>query len=335
MRFDQWPNSNGIAAIRYFSLARHALVAALTAEGIGHGDAVLLPEFICRDVLAALHAVGAHAVWYPVAGNLAPATPPGDWPAARAVLAVNYFGYAQDLRPFRDYAARTGAVLIEDNAHGFLSRDETGAWLGTRGDYGLFSFRKTLPIPDGAALVTAAPERAARLPAQLLANGPGYQPAVATKARIRRTPVIGVAAVNALTNVARFKRRLQTGRTMPESKIESERQLPCGPAPHAALAAVLAALDVGAEIERRSKLYCQAEAMAAATGITPLFPTRPQGTAPYGFPFRAGAATAEHIAAATWARARGLDCIFWPDLPEAAANAAARTYAQIHLVNFL
>ena len=334
MRFDEWSNASGIAATRYFSLARHALVAALAAESIGSGDAVLLPEFICRDVLAALNSVGARAVWYPVTDNLVPATPPGDWPAARAVLAVNYFGFPPDLKPFQAYAARTNALLIEDNAHGFLSRDETGAWLGTRADYGIFSFRKTLPIPDGAALVTAEPTRAARLPAQLLAIGPGYQPAVATKARIRRMPLVGIAAVNALTAAARFKRRLQTGRTIPESTLESEQKIPCSPAPHAAMAAALAGLDVGAEIERRRKLYRQAEAMAAATGIMPLFPTLPPATTPYGFPFRTRAES-EHLAAADWARTRGLDCILWPDLPEAAANAPAHTHAPIHLVNFL
>src|SRR5581483_6103533 len=129
-----------------------APVEALRAARIKGGDAVLLPEFICRDVLASLHAVGADAVWYPVSSDLLPASSPATWPQARALLAVNYFGFPQDFEPFRAYAARTGAVLIEDNAHGFLSRDQTGRWLGTRGCAGLFSIRKSLPVPDGAAL---------------------------------------------------------------------------------------------------------------------------------------------------------------------------------------
>ena len=149
---------------RYFSLARHALAAALHAAGIGAGARVLLPEFICRDVLAAVAAVGATPCWYATAADLSPAADQSAWPQAAAVIAVNYFGFAQDLAMFRRYTSRTGAILIEDNAHGFLSRNPDGQWLGCRADIGLFSFRKTVSRLNGAACVIADANMRARLP---------------------------------------------------------------------------------------------------------------------------------------------------------------------------
>ncbi len=76
----------------------------------------------------------------------------------KAVLAVNYFGFAQDLAPFREYCSRTGATLIEDNAHGFLSKDTSGVLLGTRADLGITSIRKTFRLVNGAALYFSGAE---------------------------------------------------------------------------------------------------------------------------------------------------------------------------------
>ena len=143
----------GDAPVRYFAYGRHALAAALQAAGTGAGDRVLLPAFICREVLSAVHAVGARPAYYAVDRALGLAEAAAALPPARAIVAVDYFGFAQDLTPFAAYCARSGAVLIEDNAHGLFSRDDAGRMLGTRGDLGLFSIRKTLAAPDGAALV--------------------------------------------------------------------------------------------------------------------------------------------------------------------------------------
>src|SRR3569623_1184814 len=205
MNFEQWRQAAAPGGVRFYSLARHALVAGLRLYGIGQGDKVLLPEFICRDVLGALAAVGAQPVWYPVGPDLQPSRAPSEWPDARAVLAVNYFGFPQPLDPFRDYAAKQGAVLIEDNAHGFLSRDESGHWLGTRGDLGISSLRKTLLMSDGAMLMVGA-DAVRKLPPQLSESGPGFSPATALKAKIRRWPVIGRASQVLLTDIVRALR---------------------------------------------------------------------------------------------------------------------------------
>ena len=65
------------------------------------GDNVLVPALICKDVVASIHTVGAHPIFYPVDKSLCPvdlASPP----RTTAVIAVNYFGFAQDLAIFHE-----------------------------------------------------------------------------------------------------------------------------------------------------------------------------------------------------------------------------------------
>lgn len=333
MNFEQWRQSAVAGEVRFFSLGRHALAAGLRLYGIGEGDKVLLPEFICRDLLAALSAVGAQPVWYPVGSDLRPSTAPSEWPAARALVVVNYFGFPQPLQFFRAYAAKHGAVLIEDNAHGFLSRDENGGWLGTRGDVGIFSLRKTLLVPDGAMMVTGG-EAGRGLPPQLAEAGQGFSPAVATKAAIRAVPMIGTASQMLLTDVIRALRRMRGATASASCSDASETDMPSVVAPYVGLARQLARLDVGKEIARRRDLYRDAERAARAAGVVPLFPALPDLVTPYGFVFRRPDERAFGRMKA-WARSKALDLIVWPELPGAIERDAPDRYRDICVVNFL
>lgn len=319
---------------RYFSLGRHALLEALRLAGIRPGEAVLLPEYLCRDVLASLNVVGAIPRWYPVDEDLRPGSAPEDWPEARVVVAVNYFGFPQQLDPFQVYARRTRGLIIEDNAHGYLSRAENGQYLGTRGDLGIFSYRKTLPLADGAALAVSNPELTNRLHGPIAAAGSGYAPSVARKARLRRIPLLGPPAVAVMTGMVRTLRLLRTGHAIAPPGAAAETVIPHPPAPYDGLAAALAAVDTQREIDRRRELYGTAERAARALGITPLFPDLPPLVAPYGFPFRADPGPALQ-SLKRWASRRGLDLIRWPDLPDAIAASAPAHYRKLHLVNFL
>jgi len=334
MNFVQWQRDAIRGPARFFSLARHALVAALQKAGIGEADRVLLPEFICRDVVAAIHAVGATAVWYPVGEDLRPAKPADEWADARAVLAVDYFGFDQPLAPFRAYAARTGALVIEDNAHGFLSRDDNGGWLGTRASFGIFSLRKTLPIPDGAMLVTNDAQSVDDLPEQLKESGRGFAPGVAVRAIVQHMPLLGATVANFMTAVVRKLRWLRTGHAIPPSDSESEWVIPGIAAPHRGLADTLSRLDVAGEINRRRTLYLAAKYVAASAGIEPLFSDFPVGVAPYGFPFRVRSFTSVEPLQ-RWSKSRGLELIGWPDLPDEIVKSAPDRYRNVRLVNFL
>ncbi len=324
-------------ALRYFSLARHALVAGLKALGVGSGARVLLPEYICRDVLAALHAAGAVPVYYPVDARLAPALPSDEWPVAAAVLMVNYFGFAQQAAPFEQYRARTGAWLIEDNAHGFLSRDVSGRWLGRRGDAGIFSLRKTFWLDNGAALTLESVPAA--LPPQLdETDTPG-----AGKIRLRRalhTLPAGRAIAALAARTLRVVRKAASARRVSSGAVlgavdESEAVIPSSAPPFRGFARMLAAQDFAAEASRRRALYLKLEPRARALGMLPVFDALPDETVPYGLPVYCDDASA----LARLAAAEHLDSIQWPDLPAAVAaqapSHATAHYRRLHLINFL
>ena len=50
--------------VRYYALARQALVQALLLARVSHGDNVLVPALICKDVVASIHTVGATPIFY-------------------------------------------------------------------------------------------------------------------------------------------------------------------------------------------------------------------------------------------------------------------------------
>lgn len=319
--------------VRCFSLARHALLEALRLLGTASGDQVLLPSFICREFLAPIHLAGATALYYDVDAMLRPTGFP-EAASPRAVIAVNFFGFPQDLTPFREYCRQSGAVLIEDNAHGFLSRDESGQLLGSRGDIGIFSIRKTYPLPDGAALLVAD----CRLHEQLRAPLPFCRTPLSRgflmKRFLRQTQnSTGLPVRTASELLARTVRRIRTGRWLPPSPPEAEQVIP-GDAPmHAESYRMLETMDENREVSRRRDLFRHFHRQLAGVGIQPVFDTLPDGTAPYGYVFRADTAQARTVAAI--ARRQGFDCSSWPDLPDALAATAPDYYRNLWWVNFL
>lgn len=331
---ESWlPAFVGAGRVRYYSLARHALVEALRLAGARPGSRVLLPEYLCRDLLAPLHLLGAIPCWFPVAPDMTPATASANWPVAEVVLAVNYFGFPQDLRPFQAYAERTGAVVIEDNAHGYLSRDEAGRWLGCRTGLGVFSLRKTLRIPDGGALWVGAGYAARELPEQAAFDGTGVNPAQLTKARLRGLPVFGERAYRLSTRLARMLRKWRTGGDIPAADAASEQTLPAAANPWAGLLPALAGWPVIAEIERRRMDYVRCAAVAAQVGALPVFAALPPHCVPYAYAFRGDAAALAGMH--RHAVSHGFDLVSWPDLPTEIIDKAPTHYRNVFLVNFL
>lgn len=320
-------------AVRYYSLARFAFLEALRLWGVGQGQRVLLPSFICRDLLAPITILGATPCWYEVTAGLIPSGPPESWPDADAVLAVNYFGFPQYLQSFKDYAERTGAVVIEDNAHGYLSRDQTGQWLGCRTGLGIFSLRKTLRIPDGGALWVGAEYAARELPAQAAFSGTGINSAELTKIRLRGLPAVGELAFQLSTGLVRALRKWRTGRKVPAADPASERVLLAPANPWAGLLPALAACAAPAEIERRRAFYIHCEAVGRQVGALPVFSALPPLCAPYGYAFR-GDATAQ-VGMRRYAERHGFDLVSWPDLPTQIVSKVPPHYKDVFVVNFL
>lgn len=143
----------------FYAYGRFALFQGLSSLGLLPGDRVLAPDYVCNSVMAPFNALGLDVDLYSVDDRLRP-----DWahvrhllsPLTKALVIVNYFGFPNDLIAARHFCDEYGLAFIEDNAHGFLSEHKSLP-LGSFGDIAFFSFHKTLPVPNGAALVVNRP----------------------------------------------------------------------------------------------------------------------------------------------------------------------------------
>ena len=316
------------ASVCFYGFARRALTEALRLAGAA-GGRVLLPAFICRDLLSAVAAAGAEPAFYHTRPDLSPETDPASWPDARAVLAVDYFGFPAALAPFEAYSRRTGALVIEDAAHALFSRDAGGRLLGTRAPLGILSLRKSLPLPNGGVLLANDAALAARLPPQLpFAPVPGRRPALKAAAR-PLLGLLGAHAAHAGLTALRSLRGDGSGHVAPDE--DSERALPEPAAPCPELESPLVCADPMIEASRRRALWTHCDGLARRAGLFPISASLAEGVVPYAYAFRA-----KDIAAArALFAAEGLTVLPWPDLPAAIAPSAPEHYANVALVHFL
>ena len=318
---------------RYYAFARQALVQALILAKVQPGDNVLVPALICKDVVAAIHTVGAIPIFYPVNESLCPENLASS-PRTTAVIAVNYFGFAQDLAIFHEFCSMTGAKLIEDNAHGYLSADVGGKLLGTRSHFGITSIRKTIRIPDGAQLSVNDPESLQSVPAQIpfrhkfLGFRFTLQAILVILQKICRLPFLYWSQV-----VTRLLRKFANGAALPSSPPNAEYENIDLSAPRDSSMKRIMKLNIDKETRRRRALYDTVSQLVAKNSATRVFESLPSNCVPYGFPFYGDTESAKAIAGIV--RHLGVEVINWPDLPESVNKNAPDHYRQLWLVNFL
>lgn len=138
-------------------LGRNAIYAALGELDLRAGDAVLVPSYTNGVEVAALAARG-------LAVHQVQITPDFQLDLddlerqlvrtrARLVLAIQYLGFPKPLKEVVRLCRVFDAKVLEDCALSFLSAHPDGTPAGLEGDFAIFSVYKTLPVPDGAALV--------------------------------------------------------------------------------------------------------------------------------------------------------------------------------------
>ena len=318
--------------VRYYALARQALVQALQLALVGHGDNVLVPALICKDVVASIHTVGATPIFYEVDTNLAPI---GfvKFQNFKAAIAVNYFGFPQDLTIFERQCELVGASLIEDNAHGYLSEDSSNRRLGTRAHLGIISIRKTLRIADGAQLLVND-NSIKSLPTQLTFTqlSPGLRQTL-QRFLLRIQQSIRLPLLDWTRSLVRIGRKLVTGKALPVSPSSAEFEEIILSAPRESSIKRIKQLDEHAEVERRRALYVKVDSVLTKCEVSPIFTSLPHGCVPYGYPFYASARNAK--SAEILVKHLGVEVIHWPDLPESVIDIAPDHYKEVWLVNFL
>ena len=147
-------NRSEVKIYIFYSYGRVALLDGLRILGCKEGSNVLLPSYICGVAVEPFRELGIEPRFYEVSLNLQPDIKDVKSKIddrTEAILIVNYFGFVQNLKAIYGICRQKGLYLIEDNAHGFLSRNGSRL-LGTCGDIGFSSICKTLPTPDGAIL---------------------------------------------------------------------------------------------------------------------------------------------------------------------------------------
>ena len=252
----------------------------------------------------------------------------------KAVLAVNYFGFAQDLTPFHEYCLRTGATLIEDNAHGFLSKDTSGVLLGTRADLGITSIRKTFRLVNGAALYFSCAKYSGLVAEQLeFQNGAAPKGFTLRKvsAQIQRSTKIPTLSLFQFS--IRMMRLIATGSRLPKSTQESETELPTPVAPHHSLNELIGSLQPNVEVERRQKLFAEVHKRVKDLEIELIFSDIHPGVSPYGLAFIGDSDSVNSVR--NKLRGLSVEVIHWPDLPDAVNVPENHFYRNIWVVNFL
>lgn len=137
-----------------------ALVLALRALEIGHGDEVIVPSNTYVATWLAVSAVGAQPV--PVEPDQATHNIDVDriaeaiTPATRAILPVHLYGQPADLDPIIALARQRGIAVIEDAAQAHGARYK-GRRIGAHGDIACWSFypgKNLGALGDGGAITT-------------------------------------------------------------------------------------------------------------------------------------------------------------------------------------
>jgi len=138
----------------WFAYARQALAAGLQILGLRAGDKVLVPDYICNVIESAFYDLNIKIIYYPIKTDLTPDFDEIEKKTdkeTKAFLSVNYFGYPGPMERIMAYCSYHNLFFIEDNAHGFLSKNGD-QWLGRYGAISITSIRKSFPVPHGAIL---------------------------------------------------------------------------------------------------------------------------------------------------------------------------------------
>lgn len=137
-----------------------ALELILRALGVGAADEVVLPSYVCVNVLQAVRAVGAEPVFADIGvGWAMDVAEIGKVvsPRTRAIVAVHLFGIASDVEPMCQF----GVPVVEDCCQALGAR--RGQRLaGTTGQAAFFSFHgtKCLTTGEGGIALSSSAEMA-------------------------------------------------------------------------------------------------------------------------------------------------------------------------------
>ena len=143
----------------FLSTASGGIKLAIRALKWSSQDEILLPSYLCPSILRPLREEGVNYKFFKVKEDLAVDIEDVKERISdntKALFIIHYFGFPQPIEEIVELCKDEHLVLIEDCAQAFLSK-YNDKLLGSFGDFSIFSYRKTLPVPDGALLACNNP----------------------------------------------------------------------------------------------------------------------------------------------------------------------------------
>jgi hypothetical protein len=154
----------GASRVTRFYLARNGVYHGARLLGLA-GHEVLVPAYHHGVEIGALAAAGAVPRFVRVDARMRLDLEDLEariGPRTRAIYVIHYAGFAQPMDEVMAVARRHGLPVIEDCALSLFAAEGTRP-LGSVGALGVFCFYKTLPVPNGGALVVNDPSIAGEL----------------------------------------------------------------------------------------------------------------------------------------------------------------------------
>jgi dTDP-4-amino-4,6-dideoxygalactose transaminase len=307
------------AARFFFFWARNALYHALHALHVPRTARVLLPAYLCKAAVEPFKAYGLQVDFYDIQRDCTPDFAQMEaklHPSTRVVLAVHYFGFPQKIREFREFCHGHNLLLFEDCAH-VLRSEAHGHPLGFFGDASVFSYRKFLPMFDGAELLMRSPlekltESWRPEPSRFAVQAGKHVAGQALNAASGLAAKILSWGAAAAKSLRRGKQGLVEGEPSPKPAVDNnsasfDEALVCQPITwlsgwilrHSDAATISA--------KRRENFLFLDKALREIPGITPMFDGLGQGVCPWVYPLFIEGVPNAHLLI----RAAGIPAVTW------------------------
>ncbi|PPB57884.1 DegT/DnrJ/EryC1/StrS family aminotransferase [Campylobacter hyointestinalis] len=310
--------------IYLYPYARYAFLETLKTLNI---KSIYIPSFICRDMLAPINTLGIKYYFYDLDIKLNPILKDI---RCDAILMVNYFGFAANLSIFEKYKSVFNSIIIEDNAHGFLSRDENERLLGTRGDIGLLSIRKTIFLPNGGAVLINNPKFKDLNFQSAICKTSSEDLKYNNKCKLKKCLILSSFGIF-IVLLRRFIRYLKSGNAIPLPDLKSEENMPNQSNLTPKLKDMNIDIDIIFEINRRRSLYFKVCKYAKLFEIEPIYQLN-DFTVPFEFAF---IDNGRYRQFQRYLYLKGLFVLPWPDLPDEITDKSPKFYKNVKVVPFL
>jgi dTDP-4-amino-4,6-dideoxygalactose transaminase len=282
----------------YVTAGRVAIAHALVLGGLKPGGKVLIPAYHCIAMVEPIVQLGGVPVFYRIREDLSVDLEDVAEKLDERTgifLAVNYFGFPQDLFALREFCDRHSLVFIEDCAHSFFGAHQ-GRALGSFGDYAIASLPKFFAVREGGCLIvnrrdgpSAIGTRSQGLAANLAAILDSVEDAVEFGRLRALKPLVGAAALakRAVHAVAPSLRRERIVNPAEQRSGQTGSfDLAWMQISATAMSRLVAQHSSRRRIAERRRRHYQSlvQAFAASSRARPVMPRLPEAVVPYMFP---------------------------------------------------